>query len=206
MPHLPRKGFAARFPCLVTLRVRPGIASLRSVAVVRAVEEAFRRMRGREGFRLVHYSIQGNHLHALVEAADRDALGRGMKALGIRFAKAVNRGLRRKGPVVSDRYHALLLKAPAQVRNALRYVLLNARRHAAEGRGNRNLAPAVRLDPASSARWFDGWSRRPREEHEPPAAPPPTSAPRTWLLSLGWRRRGLIDPSDVPGPFQPARG
>jgi REP element-mobilizing transposase RayT len=191
----------------VTLRVRPGVGSLRSLAVVRAVEEAFRRMRGREGFRLVHYSIQGNHLHALVEARDRDALGRGMKALGIRFAKAVNRGLRRTGPVVSDRYHAVVLKAPAQVRNALRYVLLNGRRHAAQGReGKRNgLKASVRLDPASSARWFDGWSWRPREEREPPAAPSPTSEPRTWLLAVGWRRRGLIDPADVPGPFQPAR-
>jgi len=178
---------------------------LRSLAVVRAVEEAFRRMRGREGFRLVHYSLQGNHLHAVVEAADRDALGRGMKALGIRFAKAVNRGLRRRGPVVWERYHAVVLKAPAQVRNALRYVLLNARRHAAQGHTSRQPAPAVRLDPASSARWFDGWSRRPRDEREPPAAPSPTSAPRTWLLAVGWRRRGLIDPSDVPGAFQTAR-
>jgi hypothetical protein len=131
-----------------------------------------------------------------------------MKALGIRFAKAVNRGLRRTGPVVSDRYHAVVLKAPAQVRNALRYVLLNTRRHAAQGsKGKRQgLARPVRLDPASSARWFGGWSWRPREELEPPAAPPPTSAPRTWLLAVGWRLRGLIDPSDVPGPFQPTRG
>jgi hypothetical protein len=155
--------------------------------------------------RLVHYSIQGNHLRAVVEAADREALGRGMKALAIRFAKAVNRGLRRTGPVVSDRYHAVVLKAPAQVRNALRYVLLNARRHAAQGRRDRTLAGAVRLDPASSGRWFDGWSWRPRAELDPAGVPAPTSGPRTWLLAVGWRRRGLIDPSDVPGPFQTAR-
>jgi len=187
----------------VTLRVRPGIASLRAVAVVRAVEDAFRRMRGREGFRLVHYSIQGNHLHAVVEAADREALGRGMKALGIRFAKAVNRALRRIGPVVSDRYHAVVLKAPAQVRNALRYVLLNARRHAAQGRRNRKLAGAVRLDPASSARWFDGWRSGVTTEEAPApfglGVTPAVSRPRTWLLRTGWRRSGLIDPGDVPG-------
>jgi hypothetical protein len=159
-------------------------------------------MRGRPDFRLVHYSLQGNHLHALVEAGDRDALGRGMKALGIRLAKAVNRALRRRGPVVSDRYHARVLRAPAQVRSAIRYVLLNARRHAAQGR--RKLSAPVRLDPASSARWFTGWSRRPRGEEELPDVPSPTSAPRTWLLGVGWRRRGLIDPSDVPGKMQRA--
>jgi hypothetical protein len=128
-----------------------------------------------------------------------------MKALGIRFAKAANRSLRRTGPVVSDRYHAVVLKAPVQVRNALRYVLLNARRHATQGRRDRKLAGAVRLDPASSARWFDGWSWKPRAELESPGAAPPTSDPRTWLLAVGWRRRGLIDPSDVPGPLRPAR-
>ena len=205
MPHLARAGFAARFPCLVTLKARPGIASLRTVAVVRAVEGAFRGMRRREDFRLVHYSIQGNHLHALVEASDRDALGRGMKALGIRFAKAVNRALRRRGPVVLDRYHVRVLKAPGQVRNAIRYVLLNARRHASEGRGQRKVAGPVRLDPASSARWFDGWSWRPREAAAAPALAP-TSLPRTWLLAVGWRRRGLIDPSDVPGCVEGAAG
>ena len=137
VPHLPRNGFAPRFPCLVTLRVRPGVASLRSVAVVRAVEEAFRRMRGRETFRLVHYSLQGNHLHAVVEAADRDALGRGMKALGIRFAKAVNRGLRRTGPVVADRYHAVVLKTPAQVRSEMQW-LAATRRRAGRARARRD--------------------------------------------------------------------
>jgi REP element-mobilizing transposase RayT len=206
VPHLPRTEFAPRFPCLVTLKARPGIASLRTVAVVRGVESAFRRMRGREGFRLVHYSIQGNHLHALVEASDRDVLGRGMKALGIRFAKAVNRALRRKGPVVLDRYHARMLKAPAQVRNAIRYVLLNARRHAAQARGSRTLPGPVRLDPASSSPWFGGWRWRPRDEIAPPALAPPTSAPRTWLLSVGWKMRGLIDPSDVPGSLASAPG
>jgi REP element-mobilizing transposase RayT len=206
VPHLPRKDFGPRFPCLVTLRVRPGIASLRSVSVVRSVEDTFRRLRARKDFRLVHYSLQGNHLHALVEASDRDALGRGMKALGIRFAKAVNRALRRKGAVVSDRYHARVLRAPAQVRSALRYVLLNARRHAAQGKpkGDKRLRRPVRLDPASSARWFTGWSWRPREDDDVPTNPSPTSAPKTWLLAVGWKHRGLIDPSDVPGRMEPA--
>jgi hypothetical protein len=105
--------------------------------------------------------------------------------------------------VVSDRYHAVVLRAPAQVRSAIRYVLLNARRHAAQGR--RKLSARVGLDPASSARWFNGWSWRPRDQEEPPDVPSPTSAPRTWLLAVGWRRRGLIDPSDMPGRLEPAR-
>ena len=180
----------------MTLKVREGIASLRSVSVVKEVEATFRRCE-RAGFRLVHYSIQGNHLHAIVEANGREALGRGMMAIGIRFARAVNRVLKRAGPVLKDRYHVRVLKTPTEVRNALRYVLLNARRHAAE-RGAR-LGGRVRLDPASSARWFDGWKRGTAgEEAARTADSPAVRLPRTWLLGLGWRRLGLLDPAEVP--------
>jgi hypothetical protein len=86
------------------------------------------------------------------------------------------------------------------VRNALRYVLLNARRHAAERRGGRALAAPVRLDPASSARWFDGWRReRLRGQDARAPDPPAVRRPLTWLLGVGWRRLGLIDPAEVPG-------
>ena len=200
VPHLSRQDLGPKYPRLVTLKVREGMSSLRSVAVVRAVEDAFRRMRRREGFRLTHYSIQGNHLHAIVEARDADVLGRGMMSLGIRFARAVNRALRRRGPVVWDRYHARALKSPTQVRNAIRYVLLNARRHGAQARGSKQLPGPVRLDPASSARWFEGWKWRPREEEAARASPPAVSRPRSWLLEFGWSRRGGgLDPSEVPG-------
>ena len=106
--HRSREGFSGARPCLVTLKVRTGIASLRRPDVVREVEDAFRRGRaraGRERFRLAHYSIQGNHLHAIVEAEGTDALGRGMMSVAIRFARAVNRALGRRGRVLEDRYH-----------------------------------------------------------------------------------------------------
>ena len=180
----------------MTLKVRPGLPALRRGSVVREVERTFRRGAERSGFRLAHYSIQDDHLHAIVEASGRDALGRGMKSLAARFARAVNRALKRKGPVLRERYHLSVLRTPKQVRNALRYVLLNATRHLAKRLGTRELRVRVLHDPASSARWFDGWRRG-----SPPAAPdPPAVAPaETWLLRLGWRRWGLLDPADVPG-------
>ena len=60
VPHEPRDAFPARYPCHVTLKVREDVASLRSVAVVEEIERSFRRCE-RRGFRLVHYSIQGDH-------------------------------------------------------------------------------------------------------------------------------------------------
>jgi REP-associated tyrosine transposase len=81
------------------------------------------------GFRLVHYSVMGNHMHLLVEASDRRALGRGMKGLGVRVARGLNRLMQRRGAVIGDRYHAHILKTPTEVKNARHYLLSNAQRH-----------------------------------------------------------------------------
>ena len=146
---------ASRFPCHVTLKVRPGIPSLRTAKLVREVERSFAKCCNRGDFRLVHYSLQRDHAHLVVEADDAAALGRGMKAIGARLARAVHRVFRRSGSVLADRYHVRVLKTPLEVRRAIAYVLLNARRHAAAlGRKLRH-----GVDTASSGAWFDGWKQ-----------------------------------------------
>jgi REP element-mobilizing transposase RayT len=196
MPHGRRAHFGTPLPAHVTLRVRADVPSLRTVAIVHEIERSFADGCARPGFRLAHYSLQSNHAHLVVEARDRHALGRGMKSIAARLARAVNRIAERSGPVLVERYHLRLLSTPKEVRNALRYVLLNARRHLAKL--GRTLPRIVQLDPASSGRFFFGWNRR----FQPASSlhPPPVSSPHTWLLSIGWRRYGLIDPTEIPGP------
>jgi REP element-mobilizing transposase RayT len=205
MPHTSREGFSSPLPLHVTIRLLPNLLSLRTKKLVRALERTFASGCDRSSFRLVHYSLLGNHAHLIVEAQDQHALGRGMMAIGSRLALAVNRVMgRKRGRVVADRYHARVLRTPQEVRNALRYVLLNARRHAAASARKALRAMEVVLDPASSAQWFDGW-KPPRHSvpgaHDDAAAgrPPPVARARTWLLRVGWRRHGLLDPTDVPG-------
>jgi REP element-mobilizing transposase RayT len=190
-----------RLPAHVTLRLRSGLPSLRSVPIVREIERTFRAARARPGFRFVHYSLQGNHAHLIVEAVDRDALGRGMMALGARMARAVNRITRHSGPVLVDRYHSRVLRTARECHHALRYVLLNTRRHAAKLGGA--LAAPFRVDPASSARWFDGWKpgnlvTERAGEMSPLASPvarPQDMAPALRLASP-WAAR----PGRRPGP------
>ena len=141
----------------------------------------------------MHYSIQGDHVHMIVEAGSARDLACGLKAIVARFARAVNRVFRRAGRVLADRCHVHVLRKLREVRNAIAYVLLYARRHLAK-RGR--LLPADgRIDPASSGRWFSGWRTAAPPVHDPPAV----AAPNTWLLSVGWRRLGLIDTTEVPG-------
>ncbi len=184
-----RPALASRFPVHVTVRLGAGLPSLRRKLTYPVVRRAFRAGRDRFGFRLNHYSVQNNHIHLLVEATDSRALSRGMQGLLVRVARAVNRAWERKGKVFADRFHGRILRTPREVRNTLAYVLQNARRHRIRVSG---------ADPFSSGVWFDGW-RDSTPRKEPPEFVPPFVPPRTWLLSVGWRRHGRIPVGVVPG-------
>ncbi len=116
-----------------------------------------------------------------------------MKSIGSRIAVAVNRVFRRKGRVLDGRFHSVVLATPRQVRNGLRYVLLNDRKHCRQ-RGlqlDRSDAP----DSASSGRFFEGWKERIKAMPKIDVA-----RPRSWLLAKGWQRGGgPISLSEIPG-------
>jgi REP element-mobilizing transposase RayT len=167
------------------------LRSLRSQHVAQTVLGALRAS-NRDGFRLVHYSIQDNHLHLIVEAESKKSLSSGVRGLMVRVARRVNRLLFRRGRLWGDRWHGHALTGPRQVRNALVYVLQNHRKHAR--------SPAVPLlDPLSSSHWFDGFCE-PIPADFRGVGPPSTQPARSWLLTLGWRRRGLIRFSEAPKP------
>jgi hypothetical protein len=193
VPHLRRGAFTRHEPCHVALRVRRGVPSLRDGRIVREVERAFRAARERGAFRLVHYSLQRDSVHLIVEAAGPVSLARGMMSIGARLARAVNRVFGRPGAVLAERFHHRVLRTPRDIRNVLVYVLANFRKHApASPDGRRAFGPA--LDPGSSGRWFSGWTRA----LAPPAGAAPVVEARSWLLRVGWQRHGPIDPGEAP--------
>jgi REP element-mobilizing transposase RayT len=179
--------------------VRRGVPSLRDRRFIGEFRVSLREACERCDFRVCQYSIQRDHLHLVVEAAGKEALARGMKAVAARLARAVNRVFQRKGPVLFGRYHLRALRTPREVRNALAYVLLNVRKHWRQRNGS---SPPVRLDVASSGAWFDGWKSSPPSVEKREARD--VARPRTWLLVKGWRQHGLIDPADTPGSLHPS--
>src|SRR6185369_3488108 len=104
------------------------IPSLRRADVFSTMRAAFA-LASKKHFRLLHFSVQNDHVHLVVEADRLSALQRGIQGLTIRVAKAINRVLGRRGRVWGDRYHARALATPREVRNALVYVLANWRKH-----------------------------------------------------------------------------
>jgi len=217
--HKKRPAIKASEPIHVTLRVADDIGriGLRKRSVYKAVREAMFVTYGREDCRIVHLSIQDNHVHLLVEAEDRMALARGMQAFQISAAKHINAAVsnagswwerrklrvkskRRKGSVFPDRYHEEIIRTPRQARNALAYVLNNWRKHREHKADH---ARTWLIDPFSTGWSFDGWKERAdepfvwklRASYEPIMS----WRPRTWLLTTGWRRYGLVSVYEVPG-------
>ena len=187
--HNVREELPKGCPVHVTVRLEKGLPSLRQDKEYELIRECFRAGRERFGFRLVHYSVQGNHLHLIVEASDRRALTRGMQGLLIRIARGLNRLWKRKGGVFAHRYHARPLKTPREVRNAIAYVLHNVWKHMRAIKGT--------LDKYCSGWWFDGWREKTKlTGHEKIAMP--VSKARTWLLTRGWRKHRLISIFEVP--------
>jgi hypothetical protein len=195
--HRPRPFHEGDHPVHVTWRVARDVPSLRMLRFARVVGRtiaAINRSHTARGtsFRVVHFSIQSNHLHLLVEGDSQRTLAAGLRGLGIWIARKVNEARGGRGRVIADRYHARPLTTPLQVRRAIVYVLQNHLHH----------QPSARLvDECSSARWFSGWA----QPLPPPDTPSPVRPPATWLLQKAWKRYGLIHFHEGPAGHAPHR-
>ncbi len=188
VPHITRPTVTRHTPVHATLRCVDGLPSLRRKTHHRLIERIFAR-ENRKGFRLVHYSIQSNHLHLIVEGDDTEAVSRGMQRVASRIARALNKRFKRRGRFFRERFDGKVLKSRKRVRNALRYVLLNVHKHAWQ----RGLPALKGLDVFSSSRFFDGWVKPNRPVEAPPARDGPVVRPVTWLLRKGWRKWGAFE-------------
>jgi len=201
--HLARRSLSRHHAVHVTVRLHRRLRNLRARKIYKMVRRAFCFACTRF-FRIVHYSVQGDHIHLICEAANKRMLSKGMQGFSIRVAKGLNRIMGRKGKVFADRYHAEYVTSPQYARNALTYVLNNARRHS-DRTGHREAMERTFVDPCSSAAYFDGWKKQcqkyvpPRDDRAPPVAPA-----QTWLLRVGWRQHHpLIATSECPGAPAP---
>jgi REP element-mobilizing transposase RayT len=200
--HKARPRLKKSHPVHVVLRVVPEVGRLRRRNLYRAIQRGMVTAIPRHDFRICDVSVQGNHIHLIVEADDERALARGMQGFQISTAKHINRALsqetgrRRTGQVFADRYHATQLTSPRQVRHGLCYVRNNWRRH-----GEDRKLPGRAFDPFSTGEYSGGWDDGAttywlRDDD----VILPICRPQSWLLSTGWRTAGLLSPWELPGP------
>ena len=189
----------------VVLRVTAAVGNLRRRDTYHALRKASITAARRTGFRIVHLSIQHNHVHLLVEADTTIALSRGMQGFQISAARHINMALgqdkfrRRRGAVFTDRYHLVVIDSPTQARHALSYILNNWRKHREDRHG---VAKTWLVDPFSSGCAFAEWRERERGEAVVPVVPEDTrlvvQRPQSWLLRTGWQQVGSISARAVP--------
>ena len=170
----------------VTVRVVPGLPSLRTIKFARVFGAALAAVKRRSDFRVVEFAVMSNHIHAIVEADDSEALSRGMRSLLTRSAVHLNRAILRRGRVFADRFHARAITSPLDAWRTLHYVLCNARRH--------GIRLSSLLDPFSSAPWFPKWQHAPAA----PARPSPVSPARSSSLRDACTWHGRLDARRAP--------
>jgi len=181
-------------PGHVTMRLQDGLPKLRTKKAFHIFKKAVIQAK-KQGLKVLHFAILGNHFHLIVEALDKKTLARGMKSLNTRLTLQLNKKLRegRKGTVFTDRYHLQPLNSPTQFKNALAYVLTNASKHTKAKLGFdpfssvfvfKDLRDLKRLAPNFMWKWPENISLSKMAICYSPMLSPPS----TWLAQKGWKR------------------
>jgi REP element-mobilizing transposase RayT len=194
--HAARPEINAAHPQHVTLRLVDNAPKLARGWLMGIIRSAIARSH-KPDFRIVEFNVLDDHLHLMVEAAGKTARARGVQGFKVRLARRINAAAKRRGKLFAQRYHARSLCTPSEVRNALRYVLLNRKHHAPGAKFDKYW-----VDPFSSAAWFTGWaapiSRHAGTVRDLVDTPAPTRPATVWLLTTGWKRHGLLRFDDRP--------
>ena len=130
--HLKREAFSKRMPVHVTMKMAKDVRGLRGRRMYKVVEAALWAAARNEDGLLCDFSVQNDHLHLVMDAANSKAMRSAVSGLAIRVAKAINALCGRKGRVFDDRYHARVLRTPTEVRRVRHYVRDNYRKHLRE--------------------------------------------------------------------------
>lgn len=118
--HRTRESMNAKTPLHINFRYR---TTIRNKTNLRLLKRAILNSRS-HGLKIIHFSLQTNHVHLIVEATDNQTLSKGMRSLTITFAKRLKRGR-----VQIERYHLHVLRSLRETKNAVHYVLFNEQKH-----------------------------------------------------------------------------
>lgn len=126
--HIARDEFNRLTVLHLTIKIDKSKAGLKNKQTLKVMWNAIKKAR-MIGLKIIHYTLEYDHVHLLVEADSKAELGSGMQSFGITFSKGINKLKKAKGQVYKTRYHLRKLKTPAEVKNVIQYILGNSVKH-----------------------------------------------------------------------------
>jgi len=118
--HLKREVVTKRTPQHINFKFQCRIRNKDCLKLLKRSIENAQKM----GLKVIHFSLQSNHVHLITEADNNETLTRGMRALTITFSKGL-----KKGRVQLERYHLHVLKTLRETKHAIQYILFNQQKH-----------------------------------------------------------------------------
>jgi len=120
-------------PLHLTIKVRSNKADIQNKIILKALHRAIMRARI-QGLKVLHYALEYNHVHLLIEADNNKLLHKGMQAFGITIAKAINKFKSNKGTVYKHRYHFRQISSLRDFKNVMNYIFQNGMKHHSSGK------------------------------------------------------------------------
>lgn len=112
----------------ITIKVKKIKADIKNKSVLKLLHRGIANAR-KQKLRIIHFTLEYDHIHLLIEADNNLILGKGMKALGVTLAKGVNRLKKQKGDVYKHRYHFRKIENLIQYKRVLNYIFTNGIKH-----------------------------------------------------------------------------
>ena len=120
--HIKREEIRGTRPLHLTIKLIR--ADIQNKIILKGLRYAIMRAR-LQGLRIIHYSLEHDHVHLYAESDSNENLGRAMKALGVTFVKRINRHFKKRGSCYKTRYHLRILRSATEVKNVLNYIFKN---------------------------------------------------------------------------------
>ena len=117
--HVRREKISKRTPVHINFRLNQKVRTEKGLEALKAAISNSQKF-----FSVIHYSVQSNHIHLILEAENNQLLTKGMRSFAVTFAKHLG-----KGSIQKERYHLHVLKGKRETQNAFRYVIFNEVHH-----------------------------------------------------------------------------
>jgi REP element-mobilizing transposase RayT len=112
----------------LTIKIKRIKADLKNKSILIILKRAIMNARIK-GLRVIHYSLEYDHVHLLIEAHDNDILGRGMQSLGVTLVRGINKIKKLKGVVYKHRYHFRKINSSRELKIVMNYIFHNGVKH-----------------------------------------------------------------------------